>query len=242
MNKKAAGRLNLTSLREQVYHYLREEMHSGRLMPGSSLNLNEISQELGVSKTPLRDALIQLETEGLVQILPRRGVRVNRLSLRDVKNAYEIVGLLESGVVLDVFDRITAKHIQRLEDLNNRMRQAVMDQDFDGYYQQNLDFHDVYLNLSDNEALRRLLAPIKRRLYDFPRRGYLKEWELRNCDEHDQFIENLRRGENEEAASLLREVHWSFQVQEKYIREFYSLVADQIQAERELQANGSAGD
>ncbi|MGB5881972.1 MAG: GntR family transcriptional regulator, partial [Thermoanaerobaculia bacterium] len=60
--------LNLKSLREQVYDYLREAMNRGDLAPGATLDLNAISRRLGVSRTPLRDALLQLETEGFVTI------------------------------------------------------------------------------------------------------------------------------------------------------------------------------
>jgi DNA-binding GntR family transcriptional regulator len=62
--------INAKSLREQVYDYIREELSRGKLTPGMAINLNEISQELGISKTPLRDALLQLDTEGFVTISP----------------------------------------------------------------------------------------------------------------------------------------------------------------------------
>ena len=63
-------------MREQVYEYLRDEISNRKLLPGATININEISRQLGISKTPLRDAIIQLETEGFVTILPRRGVTV----------------------------------------------------------------------------------------------------------------------------------------------------------------------
>jgi DNA-binding GntR family transcriptional regulator len=86
----------LRSLREQVYQYLRAEMQNGRITPGKYLRLNRMSEQLGISKTPLRDAIIRLECEGFVTILPRRGVLMNRMTLQDVKDAYEIVGALEA--------------------------------------------------------------------------------------------------------------------------------------------------
>jgi DNA-binding GntR family transcriptional regulator len=65
-----------------------------------SRNINAISQHLGISKTPLRDAIIQLEIEGFVTILPRRGVTVSKLTLKDIKDSYKIVGALEGSVIL----------------------------------------------------------------------------------------------------------------------------------------------
>jgi DNA-binding GntR family transcriptional regulator len=66
--------------------------------------------------------------------------------------------------------------------------------------------------------------PIKQRLYDFPRLGYIKEWELNNCNEHQQFIELIEKDDCNGAASIMRDVHWSFSVQEKYIKQFYPLI------------------
>ncbi|MGA7874099.1 MAG: GntR family transcriptional regulator [Desulfoferrobacter sp.] len=223
--------LNLVSLREQVYLYLREQMNSGKLLAGSTIDMSELSKQLGISKTPLRDALIRLECEGYVEILPRRGVRVAALTLQDVKNLYEIIGTLEASVILSCFVRMGPTHIERLKRLNTKMRTALVDEDFDNYYILNLDFHNVYLSLSANSELQDLIRNLKQRLYDFPRRCYIKEWELSNCDEHQKFIEYLDNGDPRGAANQMRDVHWSFDVQEKFIRRFYSLMAEQLKAE-----------
>ena len=209
------------SLREQVYEYLRDEMNRGALTPGSTINLNEMSGRLGISKTPLRDALIQLECEGFVTILPRRCVVVNQLTLEDIRQAYETAGALEGAAVTSAFHKCGQSHISEMQLLNEEMRAAVSRGDFENYYQLNLSFHDVFLNLSGNQMLRRIVMPIKRRLYDFPRRGYISEWELRNCEEHDAFIRCIKAGDREGAVKVIRDVHWSFAAQEDFIRSFY---------------------
>jgi DNA-binding GntR family transcriptional regulator len=221
VNKKAPVLINPKSLREQVYEFLREELSSGKLIPGSAINLAEISSRLGVSKTPLRDALLQLDTEGFVTISPRRGVFVNKLTLDDIRHSYEIVGALESAVILTVFDRIEPYHLSKMKALNSSLTAALEREDFESYYLRNIEFHHVFLDLSDNEALRRIILPIKQRLYDFPRRGYIKEWELNNCNDHQQLIEALEGGDRDAAVRVWRDVHWSFPVQEEYIRRFY---------------------
>jgi DNA-binding GntR family transcriptional regulator len=213
--------LNMESLREQVYRHLREEMHKGALPPGESINLNRIGQELGVSKTPLRDAFIRLESEGFVTILPRRGIRVNELALNDIKESLEIVGALEGAVIASVFDNLDTRHLTEMEKLNSEMIAAVSQGDFDSYYSLNLSFHDVYLRLSDNESLQHMITPIKQRLYDFPRRAYIKEWELINCNEHRLFMDSISRGDRKKAVRIMRDSHWSFEVHERFIRRFY---------------------
>jgi DNA-binding GntR family transcriptional regulator len=213
--------LNTKSLREQVYDYMRDEINTRKLLPGSALNLNDISRRLGISKTPLRDAIIQLEIEGFVTILPRRGVTVKKLTLQEIKDSYEIVGSLEGSVILSIFDKIGESHIAQMEKLNAEQLAALESKAYDEYYKLNLDFHGVFLNLSENKTLMQLITPFKQRLYDFPRRGYIKEWELRNCREHEQFIEMIKNRDRQGAAGLMRDVHWSYVVQEKYIRQYY---------------------
>src|SRR5512136_3202318 len=92
--------LNIKSLKEQVYEYLREQMRHGHILPGSVIDMEETSRRLGVSKTPLRDALLQLEMEDFVSILPRRKVVVNVLTEEDIRNYYDIIGALESVALL----------------------------------------------------------------------------------------------------------------------------------------------
>ena len=213
--------INQKSLREQVYDLLREELTQGKLIPSAAINLNALSEELGISKTPLRDALLQLDTEGFVTISPRRGVFVNRLTLEDIRNCYEVIGALESTVILAVFDGIQPLHIEKMKLLNSALRASLKNDDFQAYYQQNILFHDVFIEMSHNQSLKRIIAPMKRRLYDFPRRGYIKEWEQRNCREHDKLIEAFETGDRDTAVRVWRDVHWSFQVQEKFIRRFY---------------------
>ena len=196
-------------------------MNRGALTPGSTINLNGMSSRLGVSRTPLRDALIQLESEGFVTILPRRCAVVNQLTLDDIRQAYEIAGALEGSAVQSAFPKFEKRHIGELARLNKEMQGAIKGGDFDRYYQLNLSFHDVFLNLSGNEMLRRIVMPIKRRLYDFPRRGYIKEWELRNCDEHEALIQCIKEGDREGAVKVMRDLHWSFAAQEDFIRRFY---------------------
>jgi DNA-binding GntR family transcriptional regulator len=231
----AITQLNLESLREQVYQYLRREMQDGNLLPGATINISELSRRLGISKTPLRDALIYLEAEGFVSILPRRGVVVNKLTLEDVKNFVAIIGALEGAAIVAAVPRLTEKVINDLTNLNNKMITAVKREDFDEYYYLNENFHDVFLDFSENHQLRDLIKPYKMRLYDFPRRSYIKEWELINCGEHQEIVECLRAGDVAGAADVMRDSHWSFTKHEKFIRQFYFIARQEIEAELDRQ-------
>jgi DNA-binding GntR family transcriptional regulator len=228
MNPKPV--LNVKSLKEQVYDFLREQMRRGEILPGSVIDMEETSKKLGVSRTPLRDALLQLESEDFVAILPRRKVIVNVLTVQDIKNYYEIIGALESIAIIKSFERLTKKDIDFMEQMNQEMKQAIDANDFDLYYEKNLNFHSVYLDLCQNEKLIRLVNTLKKRLYDFPRRqGFVKEWEESSIEEHARLIKFLRQGDKEGAARFIRDIHWSYEVQEPYIVKYYQQV-DAIKA------------
>jgi DNA-binding GntR family transcriptional regulator len=214
--------LNVKSLKEQVYDYLRQQLRSGEILPGSAINLDETSRKLGVSRTPLRDALLQLESEGFVTIYPRRGIIVNTLSLEDIKNYYQIIGALESTALLQASDKIGEDEIRRMEEIIEGMKRAIEFDDFDLYYEKNLALHDVYLASCGNGNLVRILKTLKRRLYDFPRqRGFVKEWELASIAEHTELLQLLKQRKAAEAAAYVRDVHWSYRVQERYINQYY---------------------
>jgi DNA-binding GntR family transcriptional regulator len=218
--------LNVKSLKEQVYEYLREQMRRGAILPGSAIDMEETSKRLGVSKTPLRDALLQLETEDFVTILPRRMVVVNALTEQDIRNYYEIIGSLESMALLKAFDRMTPSDIDAMQGLNDGMREALAAADFDLYYEKNLAFHNTFLNLCSNASLVKLVNNLKKRLYDFPRvQGFVKEWEETSVGEHQALIDLLRAGRSQDAANHIRDVHWSFGVQEVFVRKYYPAIA-----------------
>ncbi|MFQ6070099.1 MAG: GntR family transcriptional regulator [Candidatus Aminicenantales bacterium] len=222
MEKK--GPLNLSSLKEQVYEYLRFELKRGNLKPGSFIKMDKTCEKLGVSKTPLREALLQLEAEGFVTILPRRGVVVNLLSLEEIKDIYQVIGALESTAFISSVPLLSSSDVERMKNLNQSMKKAIEAGNFDLYYEKNLNFHDTYITRAGNKMLKKIVETLKKRLYDFPRpEKYIKEWEEASIAEHYHLLSLLSEKKIQEAARFIREVHWSFEVQKKFIVKYYGL-------------------
>ena len=208
-------------LREQIYEYLREEMGRGTLLPGSLVNVNEISQRLGISKTPLRDALIQLECDGFVSILPRRGVMINKFTFDDVKNAWEICRTLEPEMLAPVCHKLDAGRLKEMERFTLEMKRASEAKDAHAFYQCNMGFHDVFLDLSSNGQMRRIVQLNRQHIYDFLTRRHISPWEEAHCGEHMALVAKIREGDAAEAARYLKKTHWALDDLERYVRPFY---------------------
>lgn len=197
-------------LRVQVYDYLQRQMFIGALKPGASISVNTMIKELKVSRTPLREALLLLQEQGFVSIVPQRGVEINLLTLDDVKDIYEIIGGIESRVIMSVFHQIGEEEILNMREHNQQMESALAKGDIVTHNQANVAFHDVFLSLSENQRLLRYVKILKMQLYDFPKRDYGKQWNENNLKQHNRFITLIQEGKHSEAAEYMRDTHWVF--------------------------------
>lgn len=209
------------SLRERVYQYLKDAMSAGKLRYGEFLDQDGICETLEVSKTPLRDALIRLEAEGFVTILPRKGVYINPITPSFIKSAYQIIGSIEADCLNEVFDKLTAYHVRLFEASNEKQWDLLKKNDYVNYYEENIRFHNIFLSLSENTLLEQTLIPLRRRLYDFPLRQYSYEWEAMNLNTHQRFIDSVKLGNRQAAVSIFRIEHWSYEVHKKYLKLYY---------------------
>jgi DNA-binding GntR family transcriptional regulator len=210
------------SLKDLVYDNLRDQMRKGELNHGDSINMDQTSKNLGISKTPLREALIKLEAEGFVKIIPWSGVVVNSLSLKDFEESYDVIGALESTALLKAAPRFTEKHAEAMEKLNEDMHQSIDAHDFEAYYRKNIRFHDTYINLSGNKLLIHQIEILKKRLYDFSRpNDFIREWEDVSIGEHQTLVGFLKKRDFTAAAEFLRGIIWSFEKQKKFIIQYY---------------------
>jgi len=222
MRDEKESMVQVKTLKEQVYQYLRDRIQEGELQPGSWINMEQISKKLGISVTPLRDALLRLETEGFVSVFPRRGIRVNRLTGEDIRNAYQIIGSLEAAALLECVRNQPDLDITPLIEATEQMKKEIDGNNFDRFYQHNLQFHNFHLYGAGNPELIRIVENKRRRLYDFQRKkGIYREWETASIEEHRKIIGFLQKGEVRPAADYIRDVHWSYAVQEKYIEKYY---------------------
>lgn len=214
--------LGYRSLKNLVYDYLRDQMRKGELRQGETINMEQTAKKLGISKTPLREALIKLEAEGFVRIQPWRNIMVSELTLQDFKDCYQIIGALECSALLAAAPYMKKEDIERMEALDEEMEKALDSGDFDTYYERNIEFHQTYIQLAQNPTLAETVDILKKKLYEFARpKEFIREWEDVSMAEHRRLVQLLKQGDFAGAAEFLRNTIWSFEVQKKYIVKYY---------------------
>jgi DNA-binding GntR family transcriptional regulator len=194
-------------LRTQVYEYLRNELKAENLKPGMFISMNQLMKNLGISRTPLRDALLQLQTEGFVTFLPQRGVLINKLSQQDIEFMYEMLGALDSRILLAVFDKLGPAEIEQMKKINQEMHTKMSEDKFYQYWDLNTAFHHVYLDLSSNVPILHQLNIIRQRLFEFGKKDWSLKMREMNYNEHLGMIELIEKGEAVQAADFMRDVH-----------------------------------
>jgi DNA-binding GntR family transcriptional regulator len=202
-NKNSSHQL----LRSQVYEYLRQHLLNGNFKPGMFISISQLVRNLGMSRTPLREALLQLQTEGFVTLFPQRGIKINELTYQEVENIYEIIGALDSRVLISVFDRITSREISRMRKTNEAMLSAGKEKQFYKYWELNTIFHRIYLDLSKNTQVLHYLGILRQRLFGFGEIEWGNKLIILNYKEHLKIIELIERGIPKKAADYIRDVH-----------------------------------
>lgn len=209
------------SLRDQVYEYLCRAMHKGEMLPGSVIDQKKICNELNISRTPLSNALIRLDAEGIVTIYPRSRVIVNKLEEEDINYLYEIIGTIESTLVSKGLENYNDDILNQMETWNKKMITYIEKGDLRSYDPLHYRFHQVFIELASNIFAERILRPIKNRLWDFPKKSFPQKWYLEACAEHQTIIDALRIKDMSKATSCIKEVHWGFKFNQKYIQMAY---------------------
>ncbi|MDP2689193.1 MAG: GntR family transcriptional regulator, partial [Deltaproteobacteria bacterium] len=141
------------TLRERIVDFIKDAVVSGRLKPGERVPEQEIAENLGISRTPIREAFRQLESEGFISVTPRKGAVVSPITDKDVTEFYAIKSLLEGFAASIACAKLTIKEIKKLESLNSQMDRCAEKDDVKGFFRLDNQFHDAFLKACGNEKL-----------------------------------------------------------------------------------------
>jgi DNA-binding GntR family transcriptional regulator len=156
MENERLTRVEAKTLKANVTEILRQSIIDGSLAPGTEFNQAQIAEALGVSRGPIREALGQLEQEGLVESTPYKGVMVTQMTRRHVEELYSVRGALEALAIDRAIDRLGTDDIAELNDIIAQMRRAAAEGDLDELVTLDLVFHETILKIADHQLAMRL--------------------------------------------------------------------------------------
>lgn len=149
--------LGAPALYEQVAELLRARIYAHELAPGAWIDEQSLADEFGISRTPMREALKVLASEGLVELRPRRGCYVAELSERDLDEIFPVLALLEGRVVEEATQRATGADFARLERIHADLERHAAAHDTDRFFEANQAFHGALQELAGNRWLSQLI-------------------------------------------------------------------------------------
>ncbi|HOB19261.1 MAG TPA: GntR family transcriptional regulator [Candidatus Atribacteria bacterium] len=192
------------SLRQQVFNYILEAVLSGRFKPGEPLTELKLAEELGVSRTPVREALRQLEYEGLASSIPNKGVIVNGISETDIEEIYAIRALVEGLAVKWAAERITDKQRSDLEETFELMSFYTRKKDYQQLGKYDARFHNLLFDSCQSKVLRHILRMLMRYV-EHARIGSFRVSERAEqaLEEHRAILEAVLEGSADKARDLM---------------------------------------
>ncbi len=190
-------------LRDVVFKTLRQGILKGDLKPGERLMEIHLAERLGVSRTPIREAIRMLELEGLVTMVPRKGAEVARISKQDLRDVLEVRRSLDSLAVSLACRRITEEEKVLLSEAEREFERSIETKDATAIAEADVKFHDVILRASKNGRLIQMVSNLAERVYRY-RLEYIKD--LRNhaglIEEHRNIMRFIGQGDVTNACSV----------------------------------------
>ena len=191
-------------LRDVVFNTLRDAILTGKLVPGERLMENQLAEKLGVSRTPVREALRMLELENLVELVPRKGAQVLDMSEKDIVNILEVRSALEGLATALACKKMTPEDLQQLKDLEADFEKAVTENEVERFVDIDEDFHDMIFAATENDKLINIFRNLRIQLYRY-RMAQAKNNETSMSTivaHHRSIIRAIENHDGEEGASI----------------------------------------
>ena len=191
-------------LRDVVFNTLQQAILRGELKPGERLMEIQLANKLGVSRTPIREAIRKLELEGLVLMIPRKGAEVADITEKSLRDVLEVRKALEELAVQLTCDKITKEQIRELEQAAEQFKKTLKSNDITEIAEADVRFHDIIYLATDNQKLILLLNNLREQMYRY-RIEYLKRADKYSqlLAEHEEIIRRIEKKQKKEAAEIV---------------------------------------
>lgn len=193
-------------LRDVVFNTLRQGILRGFLPPGLRLMEIQLAKQLGVSRTPVREAIRMLELEGLVKTVPRKGAEVAEITPKDLHDVLEVRCALEELAVELACQSITKKELEALKSVLEKFRKLVPEGDVNALAKCDVEFHDIIIQSTGNNRLIQLLNNLREQMYRY-RLEYLKDASTHRMliKEHETILNCLEKQDTVGSKRIIRE-------------------------------------
>lgn len=209
----------IKSLSDQVYEYIFRKIRIGDLKDGDKIEENSLIDELGISRTPIREALIQLTSDHLLENRPRKGYYVKLSNSKEISELWDIISVLDSHAIelAIVNDSIDNEKIEHLTNCLSEIDNAITCRDYESYYKWQEEFHMTYLSNCGNEVLEKemkmLLKRTLRMTYYSQDKDILFDILKKSNAQHKQILEAIKNHDAKKAKSIVME-HWGCTLEE----------------------------
>ena len=193
-------------LRDVVFNTLRQAILKGELEPGERLMEIQLAERLGVSRTPIREAIRKLELEGLVLMIPRKGAEVAKISARSLRDVLEVRRALEELAIELACQRMSEEEIDNLQKGQDDFKNAIAEGDAMKIAETDEHYHDVIYEGTQNAKLIQMLNNLREQMYRY-RLEYIKDEDKRKILilEHERVLKAVRSRKVAEAKEAMRE-------------------------------------
>lgn len=160
--KGMTERILSQALYMQVADRLRDQIYQHELMPGEAIDEMALCERYGISRTPLREALKVLNSEGIVELIPRRGSFVRSMDIEELNEIFPVMAVLEGLCASEAVENCSDQDLQKLEAMHEKLEAFVKEGNIDSYYEQNFVFHQAVQDLSGNKWLQRVIGDLRK--------------------------------------------------------------------------------
>ncbi|BAH43994.1 GntR family transcriptional regulator [Brevibacillus sp. M2.1A] len=203
------------SLKDHVYKYIASRIQNGTLLPNHKINEAEICEKLEVSRTPVREALIQLSSDNLLEYIPRRGFLVKELNTKEKLDVFAVIGSLDALAARLSMEFITDSDMSMMEEYIRKIDVSIQENNYDDYQKYQTAFHKVYIDKCNNHTLITMMESLQN---SFIRQSYLSNDSeklyviLKQMnDQHKQILRYFKERDSDALANLIQFHHWKIE-------------------------------
>lgn len=199
--------------KEKVYNFISEQVTLGNLTPTDKITEQFLSDNVGLSRTPIREALLQLASENILEREPRKGFKLKQYSQEEVENIYEIIGTLDGKIAYETCEKLTQEDYSVMQFLIDSMYSSIKNGLYTKYNELQESFHNVYISLSTNSMM---VQELKNKKKIFVGKNYkrITPETIQNLlkttnDEHQTILNFFKNHQKNEVRKYLEEIHWN---------------------------------